>query len=280
MSEVQPGRGTSRDGDLDDTRPVDPGTAYVRRPPEGWVDLRLAEPAIQFQIGYASDANFVGERLVGYGAAGAWLRRDAAESVVAVQHELAQQGLGLKIFDAYRPRRATLAMVAWAERRGRSSLLEAGYIARRSGHNHGHTVDLTIVRLDTGAELDMGTPWDEFSSASHTGNAQGRVRENRRLLSDAMARHGWVNYEREWWHFSHSGSRSPQPRDIPYGCHEPEEGDWSPPPGWGDHRSKHSLGPSAHLDARSESCVEIVASPNGPVLKSQTGDADGIAGHR
>jgi D-alanyl-D-alanine dipeptidase len=105
-------------------------------------------------------------------------------------------------------------MVAWCERTGRTSLLDDGYIARRSRHNQGVAIDLTVVELATGRELEMGTPFDEFSSRAHTANAAGAVAEHRRLLGDAMAAEGFVNYVSEWWHFSYNVA-DPMPFDLP-----------------------------------------------------------------
>jgi D-alanyl-D-alanine dipeptidase len=108
----------------------------------------------------------------------------------------------LLVFDGYRPVRATLAMVRWAERSGRRQLVTDGYIASRSRHNLGLAVDLTLVDVRTGSSIDMGTPFDTFSEAAHTSNAHGRVLTNRRILVRAMESEGFRNYEKEWWHFS------------------------------------------------------------------------------
>jgi len=120
------------------------------------------------------------------------------------RRRLGADGLTLKIFDAYRPVRATAAMVEWAERSGRESLLRDGYIASRSRHNLGLAVDLTLADQGTGAELDMGTPFDTFSASAHTANATGRVAANRQRLRAAMEAEGFANYDREWWHYSYS----------------------------------------------------------------------------
>ncbi len=176
----------------------------------------LAElaPAIRQQVGYATTANFTGAPLPGYGRPVALLRREAAAALARVAETLGRQGLGLKVFDGYRPVRATLAMVAWCERVGRVDLLDAGYIARRSRHNQGVAVDLTVIDLATGREWDMGTPWDTFLATAHTANASGAVAERRQFLVDAMAAEGFVNYENEWWHFSFEVA-NPVPYDLP-----------------------------------------------------------------
>jgi zinc D-Ala-D-Ala dipeptidase len=177
-------------------------------------ELSQAVPGIALDIRYATADNFTGAPLPGYGVPRAFLRQEAAVALARVQARLAKSGYGLKVWDAYRPVRATLAMVAWCEATGRTSLLDDGYIARRSRHNQGVAIDLTVVELASGRELEMGTPFDEFSTRSHTANATGSVAEHRRLLGDAMAAEGFVNYVSEWWHFSFSVP-DPMPFDLP-----------------------------------------------------------------
>lgn len=157
---------------------------------------------IRQEVRYATTDNFTGAPLPGYGRPVVLLRREAAAALGRVAERLAADGLGLKVFDGYRPVRATLAMVAWCERTGRTDLLEQGYIARRSRHNQGVAVDLTLIRLADGGELEMGTPYDTFTEAAHTANATGEVAANRQRLVAAMAAEGFVNYVNEWWHFS------------------------------------------------------------------------------
>ena len=179
-------------------------------------DVRSVDPTIRTEIRYATPNNFTGERLPGYDRPVALLRPEAARALGRVQARLRGQGLGLKVFDGYRPVRATLAMVDWAERTDRRWVLEQGYVARASGHNRGHTVDLTLIRLPSGEELDMGTAYDTFSEAAHTANATGAVRANRAILVDAMAAEGFTNYAKEWWHFSVPGQYPPM--DVPLSC--------------------------------------------------------------
>jgi D-alanyl-D-alanine dipeptidase len=125
-----------------------------------------------------------------------------AQALARVQGRLKTGDVGLRIWDAYRPVRATRAMVAWAKRAGRGDLLDQGYIARRSRHNLGIAVDLTLVDLLSGTELDLGTQFDTFSDAAHTANAQGRARRYREILVRAMTAEGFESYDQEWWHFS------------------------------------------------------------------------------
>lgn len=208
------------------------GVVQAQTPPEGWVDLQKRVPNARLDIRYHTADNFTGAPLPGYGQPGAWLAAGPAASLAQVQTSLEEQGLGLIIYDAYRPLRGTRAMVAWATRTNQVHLLDGGYIARRSNHNRGNTVDVSLVRLVGGVELDMGTAWDTLSPASHTKNATGQASANREILVRAMAAHGWKNYHREWWHFTHTSSPPGTHRDVPYGCFEPKEGSFVPPPGW------------------------------------------------
>lgn len=165
-------------------------------------DVRGLDSTIVVELRYATSNNFTGAPLPGYLANRAFLRREAAVALTEVERDLRAEGLGLKIFDAYRPVRATLAMVDWTRRVNREDLLRDGYIASRSRHNLGLAVDLTLIELSTGKELEMGTPFDTFSAAAHTANATGTAAENRQHLRAAMERRGFTNYDQEWWHFS------------------------------------------------------------------------------
>jgi zinc D-Ala-D-Ala dipeptidase len=167
------------------------------------VDVQSVDSTIQVDVRYATANNFTGAPLPGYQAPRAFLRREVAAALGRVQQRLRVKGLGLKVFDGYRPVRATLAMVDWATRTGRRELVDDGYIARRSRHNMGVAVDLTLVDLETGAEMPMGTPFDTFSPEAHTANAEGDVRRRREALVGAMESEGFTNYEKEWWHFSY-----------------------------------------------------------------------------
>ena len=176
--------------------------------PDAWaesllVDVASGDSTIVIDARYAGRQNFTGDRLPGYLAPRALARREVAEALAQVQERLRGGPYGLKVFDGYRPVRATLAMVEWAQATGRGRLLDEGYIARRSRHNLGVAVDLTLIERATGLELDMGTPFDTFSEAAHTANATGDVLRHRRTLVGVMEAEGFENYEKEWWHFSY-----------------------------------------------------------------------------
>jgi len=168
------------------------------------VDVRTDAPALRVGLRYATAENFTALPLPGYEGNHAYLRRPAAAALARVQRRAEREGLGLLVFDAYRPVRATQAMVDWTQRTGRTDLLRDGYIASRSRHNLGLAIDLTLVDLGTGTPLEMGTPFDTFSSAAHTSNATGTALANRRRLQRLMESEGFLNYDQEWWHYSYA----------------------------------------------------------------------------
>jgi D-alanyl-D-alanine dipeptidase len=167
------------------------------------VDVQRVDSSIIVELRYATTNNFTHERLPGYEGNHAYLRDEVAVALSLANADLHRDGFAIKIFDAYRPVRASEAMVAWAQRTNRNDLLRDGYIAARSRHNLGVAVDVTLVDLKTGNELPMGTPFDTFSTAAHTANARGGFAANRKRLKTALERHGFENYEKEWWHFSY-----------------------------------------------------------------------------
>lgn len=177
-------------------------------------DLRTAAPGVRFDLRYATTNNFSGGVLPGYGAAIPLLRREAARALAQVERDVEAQGYALKVWDAYRPVRATDGMVAWCVAHHRTDLLDDGYIARRSRHNQGVAIDLTLVDARTGREVDMGTGFDTFAPAAHTANANGAIAAHRAMLVRAMQRRGFVNLVDEWWHFSYQVP-APVPFDLP-----------------------------------------------------------------
>jgi D-alanyl-D-alanine dipeptidase len=166
-------------------------------------DVRAADSTIVVTLRYRTPQNFTGAPLPGYEANRAFLRREAAAALGRAQRRALAQGLTLEVFDAYRPVRATLAMMEWTRRVGREDLVRDGYIASRSRHNLGLAIDLTLADRATGQELDMGTPFDTFSADAHTANATGQAATNRQRLKTIMESEGFANYDQEWWHFSY-----------------------------------------------------------------------------
>jgi D-alanyl-D-alanine dipeptidase len=179
------------------------------------VELRTLDTTIVIEVRYATANNFTQAVLPGYEANRVYLRREAAAALARVQRRLLSGGMGLKVFDGYRPVRASRAMVAWARRAGQQRLLGEGYIASHSRHNSGLAVDLTLVDWSVGGrEVDMGTPYDSFSEAAHFGSATGRTLRYRQLLRRTMEEEGFRQYEREWWHYSYSLPGEPVAFDM------------------------------------------------------------------
>jgi zinc D-Ala-D-Ala dipeptidase len=190
------------------------GSPETRR--AGLVDVHRYGPGIQTDVRYATKDNVTGKRLAGYCKPWALMLGSAARDLGAVQHDLRRHNRGLLVLDAYRPVRATKALVRWAERTGHGDLVGT-YIARRSRHNLGTAVDLTLVRWSDKRKLRMGSGFDELSPRAHTYNAKGRALANRLELKHAMERHGFTNYTTEWWHYEHSPS-GPRYLDVSLGC--------------------------------------------------------------
>lgn len=191
--------------------------AHLQTRPEGFVDAAAVVPALRVDMRYARENNFVGRRIDGYAATVCLLTRQAAEALARVQAELETQGLGLKVYDCYRPRRAVAHFARWARDLGdqstkaefypnvdKTQLFALGYMAERSGHSRGSTVDLTIVDLASGAELDMGSPFDLFDTTSWPTDqtVSAAARANRLMLQSLMTRHGFRPLREEWWHFT------------------------------------------------------------------------------
>jgi len=209
--------------------------------PEGFVDVKEVIPSIQLDIRYYGSHNFVGERIDGYNAPKCLLTKEAAAGLAKVQKELGTSTLSLKVYDCYRPQRAVDHFVRWAtdikdtETKKefyptveKPDLLNQIYIDAKSGHSRGSAVDITIVPLPTPAQaayqpgdellecylpaekrykdnsIDMGTGFDCFHELSYTSNRNigEEQRKNRLLLKALMEKHGFRNYEKEWWHFT------------------------------------------------------------------------------
>ncbi len=192
--------------------PDEAGTPATRR--AGLVDVHHFAPGIRVNLSYRTKRNETGAPLPGYCANWALMHERAAFSLGQVQRYLRRNGLGLLILDAYRPVRATEALVRWAERYGRGHLVGT-YIARRSRHNTGSAVDITLVRFRDGKRLRMGG--FDLGPGSHTFNAGGRILRNRLTLMNAMSRFGFSAYLNEWWHFEHH-IRPDRYLDLTLGC--------------------------------------------------------------
>ena len=183
----------------------------------GFVRIGDVVPDAILEIRYYTTYNFVGSRIDGYQRPEAWLTRQAADSLRAVSDELKSMGYRLKIFDAYRPQRAVDHFVRWSHNTDtamkayfypdlqKSELFEQDYVATRSGHSRGSTVDLTLLDMASGREVDMGGTFDHLGPESHPDYRSGLTNEqyaNRQLLRTVMLRHGFRPLYSEWWHFT------------------------------------------------------------------------------
>ena len=226
----------------EDAMPIANAAAGVRSTsPEdssGFVLLSDAVPDIVQEVRYYTTYNFVGDRIRGYEEPCTLMTREAAEALKAVSDDVKRQGYRLKVFDAYRPQMAVDNFVEWAKDLGdhrmkdyfyphveKNRLFADGYIAAQSGHSRGSTIDLTLLDMETGEEVDMGGTFDHFGIESHPdwcgdpetmtytgkfkGNAlprDGEINEvqfqNRMILRKAMLSHGFKPIDTEWWHFT------------------------------------------------------------------------------
>jgi zinc D-Ala-D-Ala dipeptidase len=192
---------------------------------QGFVEAGNAVSGLVVDMRYAGSRNFVGRPIAGYDAPLCLLTREAAAALAAVQRDLAASGRGLKVHDCYRPARAVADFAAWARdlddqaMKGeyypnvdKTQLFVLGYLAERSGHSRGSTVDVTLIDLGTGAELDMGTPYDLFDPRSWPSDASvsAEAQSNRRALRDVMVAHGFRPLREEWWHFTLNGEPYPE----------------------------------------------------------------------
>ena len=185
--------------------------------PGGFVLLADAVPQIVQEVRYYSTYNFIGDRIDGYEEPCALLTVEAARALKSVSNEMIVQGYRLKVFDAYRPACAVRHFVLWGiedqdvrmkpyfyPTLEKQELFAKGYIAKQSSHSRGSAVDLTLLDMRTGKELDMGSPFDLFSEASHPDyrGITDEQYENRMVLQKSMIRNGFQPIDCEWWHFT------------------------------------------------------------------------------
>ena len=185
--------------------------------PSGFVLLAEQVPGIIQEIRYYSTYNFIGDRIDGYEEPCALLTKEAARALRSASNEMMVHGYRFKVFDAYRPARAVKHFVLWGiedqdirmkpyfyPELQKQELFSKGYIATESSHSRGSTVDLTLLDMQTGKELDMGSPFDLFSEISHPDHrgVTDEQYENRMLLRRVMLRNGFVPIDCEWWHFT------------------------------------------------------------------------------
>jgi D-alanyl-D-alanine dipeptidase len=214
------------------------GEKVEDNPKEGFVMITDVIPDAILEIRYYSTFNFVGERIDAYEAPVAYLSKEAAEALKQVSDDLMEQGYRIKIYDAYRPQTAVNHFKSWAEdleatemksyfypEVDKSELFDKGYIAEKSGHSRGSTVDLTLVDMMTGCEVDMGGGFDYFGELSHpdyTATLTQEQIDNRMILQEAMVKAGFRPLPEEWWHFTLENEPYPDtyfdfPVDMPEG---------------------------------------------------------------
>ena len=192
-------------------------TKEITMDPSGFVLISDYVPGVIQEIRYHSTYNFVGERIDGYEEPVALITIEAARALKSVANEMNVQGYRLKIFDAYRPLCAVKHFVLWGIEDQdirmkpyfypdlqKQELFSGGYIASRSSHTRGSTVDLTLLDMATGKELDMGSHFDLFSGISHPDSRQVTDEQyaNRMTLRSVMVRNGFEPIDCEWWHFT------------------------------------------------------------------------------
>ena len=186
----------------------------------GFMDVTEAVPDIIAAPRYFGTDNFMGVRVTGYEAAKVVVSKEVGAALAHVQAELVPQGMSIKIYDGYRPQRAVDHFMRWIADPSdtkmkadyypnvpKGELVALGYIAEKSGHSRGGSVDPTIVRQTADGrweEMDMGTNWDMLDVRSHavTDLISEQAQSNRKLLADLMIKHGFRPYSEEWWHFT------------------------------------------------------------------------------
>ncbi|WP_026753295.1 M15 family metallopeptidase [Sediminibacter sp. Hel_I_10] len=193
-------------------------TVQDRKPlPDGFVHVKSLIPDLDVELRYYTSHNFVGDTIDGYQANALILSKPAAEALKKVQDDLQEHNLCLLVYDGYRPQTAVNHFVRWAKQINdtinkqefypnvnKRNLFRDGYIASKSGHSRGSTVDLTIIDGNTNKPLDMGSPYDFFGKSSWVAHdaLTPEQKANRQRLQDVMKAHNFRNYPKEWWHFT------------------------------------------------------------------------------
>jgi D-alanyl-D-alanine dipeptidase len=206
-----------------------------------FVSMSEFDPSIIVEARYFSEHNFLGRKISGYTSNSCWLTKEAARALKKAQAEFLKNGYSLKFYDCYRPQKAVDDFVSWSQNLqdqvmkaefypfiDKSTLFDQGYIAKKSGHSRGSTVDLTLVQLPIKSfqkyshgspiisciadfkkriydnSIDMGTGYDCFHELSHTQSLDisSSAQNNRKMLVEIMSKYGFKNYSKEWWHFT------------------------------------------------------------------------------
>jgi len=190
---------------------------FAKELPKGFVYIDEIIPDVTIELRYFSDHNFIGKPIDGYKSQKAIMSKKSVLALKEVQLELAKYGFGIKIYDSYRPQRAVDHFVRWAKviddtltksefypKVDKKDLFKKGFIASKSGHSRGSTVDLTIINLKSKKKLDMGSNFDYFGKLSWiiSNDITDEQQAHRALLQIVMQKHGFKNYSKEWWHFT------------------------------------------------------------------------------
>ena len=185
--------------------------------PQGFSYAKDKIPDLEIDLRYAKKNNFVGQKIDGYTTEKAILSTKTAEALFAAQQEFGRMGLGLKLFDGYRPQRAVDHFVRWAKIPSdtlmkaqfypnipKSELFKKHYISTYSGHSRGSSIDVTLIDFNTCEELDMGSTYDFFGKISNLDyqDLNAKQRSNRELIQRIMIKYGFRPYAQEWWHFT------------------------------------------------------------------------------
>lgn len=181
------------------------------------VDIKKLDPSFMIQMKYFTDDNFVGAIIDGYKANKCLLLEKAAKALVRAQKEAKKRGFSLLVHDCYRPQKGVNHFIRWSEdikdtktkeryypNLPKSKLFDLGYIAKKSGHSRGSTVDLTLFNLEDNSPLQMGTIYDFLDPLSNTMNPKvpKKILMNREILVTIMKLAGFKNYSKEWWHYT------------------------------------------------------------------------------
>ena len=192
-------------------------TSFNNNLEAGFVYLKDIDDSIVVNLKYYSSENFTGQFVEGYHSNNAILTKESALALSNAQDDFNKLGYSLILYDAYRPQRAVNFFVQWSKNLNdtinkriyypnikKSELFEFGYIAYKSGHSRGSTVDVSLIEISTNKLLDMGTIFDYFGIESHTffDDISEKQKSNRLILYEIMSNNGFKNYSKEWWHFT------------------------------------------------------------------------------
>lgn len=211
--EANTGSGEALIGELE----IDPNLHTVDTIPADFVNLQELIPDIVYDLKYGTNDNFMGRPVPGYEKPVAYATVELANRLAMIQKELRSNGVGLKVFDAYRPQRAVNSFIAWAkdinDQKEKSrfypdykkeDLFRSGFISTKSNHSRGVAIDVTMIIWDTKEEIDMGTPFDFFGKLSNH-DVEGLTKQqvaNRNYLGTIMLKYGFEPYSQEWWHYT------------------------------------------------------------------------------